>query len=505
MRLSELICYDEIVIQCHDYPDADTVASGFAVYEYLKTRVKNVSLVYSGDKEITKPNLIMMIKSLGIPLAYVSKISKPQLLLTVDCVYGERNVSCFEAENYASIDHHTVNGEIKPLRYEIRENYGSCSSVVAKMLEEEGVDFNCNTNVATALYYGLYMDTNGFSEISHPADRDLRDFADFDVMLVQILKNTNLSLAELEIAGDALNSVIYCGDNRFAITEAKPCDPNILGFISDLILQVDGVDVCVVCCRVNHLGIKLSVRSCINDMRADELAKLITKGIGNGGGHHQKSGGFIKSELMGDCDNVIDYVKERAYMAFESFEIYNADSLDIKNFDLKHYKKLPQKVGYTLSTDIMPAKSRICIRTLEADLNIETSDDIYIMISATGGIYPIHKEKFLKTYIPVNEKYVFEDTPEYEPKIITHTATGDDVLCKNLMEYARACVSKSNAGVLAVPLKGSIKLYTKWDKVNYMSGEAGDYLAVRTDDLSDAYIIKGKIFERTYAPEIIGE
>ena len=31
MKLSELICYDEIVIQCHDYPDADTVASGFAV------------------------------------------------------------------------------------------------------------------------------------------------------------------------------------------------------------------------------------------------------------------------------------------------------------------------------------------------------------------------------------------------------------------------------------------------------------------------------------------
>ena len=35
MRLCELLKFDDIVIQCHDYPDADTVASGLALYRYL--------------------------------------------------------------------------------------------------------------------------------------------------------------------------------------------------------------------------------------------------------------------------------------------------------------------------------------------------------------------------------------------------------------------------------------------------------------------------------------
>ena len=38
-----------------------------------------------------------------------------------------------------------------------------------------------------------------------------------------------------------------------------------------------------------------------------------------------------------------------------------------------------------------------------------------------------------------------------------------------------------------------------------MVGVPGDYLAVRTDDLSDFYIIKKKIFEATYTDEKAGE
>ena len=36
MRLRELLDYKNIVIQCHDNPDADAIASGFGIYLYLK-------------------------------------------------------------------------------------------------------------------------------------------------------------------------------------------------------------------------------------------------------------------------------------------------------------------------------------------------------------------------------------------------------------------------------------------------------------------------------------
>ena len=68
----------------------------------------------------------------------------------------------------------------------------------------------------------------------------------YDSSVFMLLKNSNLSLEEMQIAGDALKHYRYREEYRFAIVQAKPCDPNILGFISDLLLQVDGVDTCVV-------------------------------------------------------------------------------------------------------------------------------------------------------------------------------------------------------------------------------------------------------------------
>ena len=196
MRLRELLPYSSVVIQCHDFPDADTIASGFAVYTYLKEHGKEVRLIYGGKKKITKPNLVIMVEHLGIPLEYVTEFSEAELLLTVDCVYGEGNVTRFPAKKVAVIDHHLCSGQVPELA-EVRSGCGSCASVVAEMLREEGFDINRDETVATALYYGLYSDTNAFGELNHPADKDLRDFAKYDVGVFTLLKNSNLSLDEM--------------------------------------------------------------------------------------------------------------------------------------------------------------------------------------------------------------------------------------------------------------------------------------------------------------------
>ena len=40
MRLKELLDFDNIVIQCHDNPDADAIASGYGVLLYLQKYAK---------------------------------------------------------------------------------------------------------------------------------------------------------------------------------------------------------------------------------------------------------------------------------------------------------------------------------------------------------------------------------------------------------------------------------------------------------------------------------
>ena len=62
VKLHELLNYNEIVVQCHDNPDADALACGYAVYIYLKDNGKKVSFVYGGRNLIRKSNLVLMIK-----------------------------------------------------------------------------------------------------------------------------------------------------------------------------------------------------------------------------------------------------------------------------------------------------------------------------------------------------------------------------------------------------------------------------------------------------------
>ena len=107
-------------------------------------------------------------------IEYVEKLEDPELLITVDCQYGESNVQNFGYKNLCVIDHHEVMdfGKLPELS-EVHENYGSCSTVVYKLLKNAGYKFEGDCNLQTALFYGLYMDTGRFQELWHPADRDM--------------------------------------------------------------------------------------------------------------------------------------------------------------------------------------------------------------------------------------------------------------------------------------------------------------------------------------------
>lgn len=494
MDLNNLLSFDKIVIQCHDFPDADTIASGYGIYCYLKKNGKSPKLVYGGKKKISKPNLLIMTERLNIPLEYTNDLGfSPELLITVDCVHGESNVTDFQAEKYAAIDHHKSVQKSSGL-YDIRSSHGSCSSIIAVLLDEAGYNYNDNSDLATALYYGLYTDTGGMTEISHPADRDLRDFAGYDKDLIAVLINSNLSLPELRIAGDALNNVCYGQKHRYAIACADECDPNILGFINDLVLQVDSVDVSVVCCCVSG-GIKLSVRSCINGINAAELANFIAENIGSGGGHCRKAGGFISNQLaIGsgiDISKPLSFLEKRICEYCECSEVIYADSYKLDLSAMKLYTKKSQLLGYVKSTDIFPSGTLFCIRTLEADFDIESSDDVYIMINKNGNIYPINEKKFKNTYTISNNK--FEPDSEYAPSIISKTEGQ-----RELLRYAKSCMSKPGSNIYAIELTQRVKLYTLWDKENYMTGQVGDYLAVRCDDHRDMYIVSRKQFKEIY-------
>ncbi|MBQ6587895.1 MAG: DHH family phosphoesterase [Butyrivibrio sp.] len=504
MKLSALLKYNSIVIQCHDNPDADAICSGYVLYRYFSKLGKKVRFIYSGNFKITKSNLVYLIKELKIPIEFVSNLkTKPELLLLTDCQYGEGNVKKFPAKDIAVIDHHQVYGTLPKLN-EVRSNLGSCCSVIWNLLKIEDEDFNIDENIATALYYGLYSDTNAFSEMSHPLDRDMIEALNYNKNLILKLKNMNLTLREAKIAGVAMLGVEYHPDNKYAILRTDPCDPNILGLIGDFIVAVDDIDVCLVY-SILSFGVKFSIRSCSNETRADELATFLAQKIGSGGGHTEKAGGILKNELIIkqypdyieiDDDSakhsISNIIRERMADYFENAEIIYANDTTLVLSHMSKYERSPITLAYVEPHEYVPTGNMAIIRTLAGDANIEIRDNTILILDSKGNVKAISVEKFNSSFKKTRRKFKFNS--DYIPTI-KNADTGKSF---SLLPLAKSCESTGDIKIYAKKLTKTTKLFSFWDNDTYMIGQKGDYLAVSQDDIHDIFIIEKSIFKKIY-------
>lgn len=508
MKLSDLLIFNPIIVQCHDNPDADAIASGYALYSYFKDMGKDVSFIYSGRGKVSKTNLLMLIDYLEITdiFEYVPDIAAfndkfgekfPGLLLTTDCQYGAGNVTKFPSEYVAIIDHHQT--EISDVELsEIVSELGSCSTLIWKMLRDENIELK-NIKLTTALYFGLYTDTNSLSEVFNPYDKDMRDLIPYEKSVIHLLRNSNFSLNEFEIAGNAMNRCRYNRDCRFAYIQAEQCDPNILGVISDFLLQVAEVEICIV---YNEwpTGYKFSARSCVKEVHADDMAAFIAEGIGSGGGHIEKAGGFVRRELFEskyDYPTFGEYLNVRMNRYFDTCSVIYAKDYEFDGTGMKEYVKKRTPRGYVRAKDVLPIETPITVRTLEGDADMIIEDDTVIMIGIKGEVYPTTYDKLMNSYELKDIGYLDYDLmrkPVYLPTI--HNRLDGSMV--ELSEYAKICIADGGARIYAKPSDKRLKIFTRWNEDCYYSGKVGDFVAVRCDDLKDIYIVEKDIFAETY-------
>ena len=275
MKLEELLQFDDIMIQCHDNPDADAIASGFALWEYLTGRGKSPRLVYSGSWPVSKPNLKRMCQLCRIPLEHLpdpESVPEAELLVTVDCQPGQNNVSPLRGKRVAVIDHHTVSGQkVRAWASEVHDNYGACATILWELLCRAGCGDRISLEASTALYFGLYMDTTYFKRLKYPLDQEMVGALPFDPGIFGQLKTCIFSQEEIAAFGRALTACRYNTLYDFAVVESPPCDPNLLGAVSDQMMEVQFVDVCAAYCLLPDNSVKLSVRSYDPDVLAYRL------------------------------------------------------------------------------------------------------------------------------------------------------------------------------------------------------------------------------------------
>ena len=171
--------------------------------------------------------------------------------------------------------------------------------------------------------------------------------------------------------------------------------------------------------------------------------------------------------------------------------VYANDGIE-RDDSFKLYAKKKIDIGYIKSTDIAEKGTDCRIRTLEGDVFIKTSDDVYLMVGYLGEVYPIERDTLMAKYDLYEEAYT--KAFEYNPSM--RNLVTDEVY--ELMPYAKRCVSRNSAKIYAKQLDKATKVFTKWDYEKYMLGKIDDYIAVAYDDDKDIYIIDKNVFEQTY-------
>ncbi len=297
MRLVELCRGHRIYIQTHNFPDPDAIASAFGLQKLLELYEIKSELCYDG--RIDKLSASKMLDVFQIQMhSYDNlrpKLRKDDYIICVDSQKHSGNVTDFVGDEVACIDHHPTFVEMEYQYQDIRIT-GACATLIAEYYELLGQ--KPEKDVATALLYGLKMDTLQFTRGVTELDIRMFGFLFFysDQDKLSDIERNNMEFNDLKAYGAAIENIELYDNIGFSCIPFS-CPDALIAILSDFILALVEVEVAIVY-SYREDGVKFSVRSEDDGIHAGNLVHDALEEIGSGGGHAFMAGGLIRREQM---------------------------------------------------------------------------------------------------------------------------------------------------------------------------------------------------------------
>lgn len=272
----------KLVVVIWGNPDPDAIASAFALKEMLLTEAPDFTISYMG--EITRPENVAMARTIKIPMVrYAPELLAPgALVATVDAQPSFFQLSGPQRFDII-VDHHPLM-ELGPHRYaDVRPTYGSTSTIFTEYFRAAGIPIS--RRLATALFYGLKVDTGNLTRNVNDADVDafrfLRTRADENMirtielsqMPTSMLDHFGVALANKKLARDVVFSYLGQVDN-----------PDACVHVADFFIKLSGISWAVVACRTAD-RVVIVFRSDGFRKHAGNLADRLFLDFGTAGGH----------------------------------------------------------------------------------------------------------------------------------------------------------------------------------------------------------------------------
>ena len=310
--LTDLLTGHKTYLQTHNFPDPDALASAYGLQQFLKKHGVETQLCYDGSLDTLSAKRMVTEFDIEIyPASECRDMKEEDYIVTVDGQKYNANFTDLIGDEVACIDHHPTFIQCDYKFSDIRI-VGACSSIVAYYYYESGTDMDAD--VATALLYGLRMDTSSMSRGVTELDIEMFGYLYKQADNNQIMKlwvNT-MELGDLKAYGAAIENIHIVEGIGFVHIPFS-CNDALIAMISEFILSLNEVSGSVIYADRNG-GYKFSVRSMLDDVHAGMLVSNALEGIGNGGGHAAMAGGILfpdSREQLHDKINIEEVIEQR--------------------------------------------------------------------------------------------------------------------------------------------------------------------------------------------------
>ncbi len=289
-KLLKLLNGHRVFIQTHNFPDPDAIASAFGLQELLKHFGIKTTICYHGtDVRSATASMITMLEIEMFSDRDI-KMSAKDYIITVDAQKGNSNILGLDGNEVACIDHHPTFCEAESYRFMDVRIVGSCATIIADYYRANKIKMS--ERVATALLYGLKMDTKDFTRSITQTDIDIYSylFRQADNKMIRHFQTNVLQYNELESFADSMHSIEIYNGIAFVFLDFI-CADAFVAMVSDFILDLDAV-VFVVVYSKRENGFKFSVRSELDELDSGYITAKALKDCGSGGGHRTMAGGY---------------------------------------------------------------------------------------------------------------------------------------------------------------------------------------------------------------------
>lgn len=288
----------KFAIIVHNNPDPDAISSAMGLREIAASVGVKADIHYGGDIGHHENKAFVNLLDIEMGRSKDFKESDYKKIAMIECsTPGVNNMLPPDTRVSIVIDHHQADiEEVRAEYVDIRPNIGATATIMTKYLQD--LEIPIKTELATALLYGIKVDTDDFSRNTDPADliaaAYLTPLANHDIL--SRIETPSRSMEEIDVLGEAIKNREIKGS--YLLSNVGPIrNRDTLAQAADYLLTLEGITTTVVF-GLGEDHIYISGRS--RDVRIN-IGKVMQDAFGadKAGGHSMLAGAQIPLGVLG--------------------------------------------------------------------------------------------------------------------------------------------------------------------------------------------------------------